>query len=164
MSKEENAKEQDAQTVKETAAEKKARIAAERKDAKEAKAKERAEAKAEKERLKAEAKANKPPGIIASILEFVKASKTPISQESIHVALVDRFPDKDPAGMMKTVKAQLGGKSQPTRMEKEKGVEFEITFVQVEETIKGKDGEADQVQMVDSKEKLYLYKGEVEKS
>lgn len=150
----------DAEAVKETAQEKKARIAQEKADAKAKKAEERAKAKEEKAKAKAEAKANKPPGVIASILEFVKGSKTPITQNEVLDQLCERFPDRSRESMNKTVKAQLGGKQQPTRMEKEKKVVFEVSYVQVEKITKGKEGEPDTTKMVDSKEKLYLYTGE----
>jgi len=38
--------------------------------------------------------------------------------------LAERFPDRDKDAMLKTVKAQLGGKKSPCRMEKEKNVKF----------------------------------------
>jgi hypothetical protein len=149
-----------AQEVKETATAKKARIAQEKADAKAEKVEAKAVKVKEKADAKALAKANKPAGVIASILEFVKESKTPISQDSVLDALCDRFPTRDRTSMNKTVKAQLGGKAQPTRIEKEKKVVLVITYTQVEETVKGKEGEADQVNTVNGKEKLYLYKGE----
>lgn len=153
-----------AETVKETAADKKLRISKEKEEAKAAKAEARETVKSEKLAAKAEAKANKPPGVIASVLEAVQTSKTPISHASVLAFLKDRFPERDENSMAKTVKAQLGGRVQPTRMEKEKSVVFEITFTQVEQTTKGKEGEADVITMVDSKEKLYFYKGVAEPS
>ena len=66
------------------------------------------------------------PGVIASILEFIQGTKSGISQAQIAEKLAKRFPDKQADGMVKTVKAQIGGKKSPTRMEKEKGVKFTI--------------------------------------
>lgn len=66
-------------------------------------------------------------GVIASILEFVLAAKKPISFEKIADKLSDRFPERDKTSMLKTVKAQLGGKKRPTRMEKEKKVKLNIS-------------------------------------
>lgn len=149
-----------AEQAKETAAEKKARIKAEKEAAKEQKAKERAKKKAAKEKEKAEAKANKKPGVIASILIIIQEAKKPITQEGILELLKERFSDRSPESMQKTVRAQLGGKKQPTRMEKERKVVFDITYVQKEQVTKGKKGEPDVVEMVDSKEKMYFYKGE----
>lgn len=64
-------------------------------------------------------------GIIASILEFIKENG-PITKEGILSKLQERFPDHDLDKMKKTVYAQVGGKKE-TRMEKEKGVKFEIS-------------------------------------
>lgn len=155
--------------AKETPAEKKARVTKERAEAKEAKEQAKAEAKAEKAKerekakeakaeAKAKAKANKPPGVIASILDAVKEAKSPITQEEVLGFLQKRFPDRDTTSMLKTVRAQLGGKAQPTRMEKEKSVEFEITFVTKE--VEDKEGN---VTTENTKIKKYLYVGEVAK-
>ena len=66
------------------------------------------------------------PGVIASILEFITEAKKGISVTQIAEKLTERFPNKQADGMLKTVKAQIGGKKSPTRMEKEKGVKFTI--------------------------------------
>lgn len=55
------------------------------------------------------------PGIIASILEFVKAG--PISKDDILSKLVKRFPDRESKAMKSTIGIQLGG-----RLAKEKKV------------------------------------------
>lgn len=72
-----------------------------------------------------ESKSGKP-GIIASILEFIVASKKGISMSQIHDKLVARFSDRDGDKMMRTIKMQIGGKKSPCRMEKEKKVSFVI--------------------------------------
>lgn len=75
----------------------------------------------------------KKPGVIASILEVIQNSKTPVSETQILAELVKRFPDKEAASMHKTIKAQLGGKEQPLRMESEKNVKFALSFTEVKE-------------------------------
>jgi len=132
MSKNENSTQPAATTeaVKETAADKKVRIAAEKAAAKAEKTAARDAKKAAKVEAAAEKKANKKPGVIASILVCIQNSKTPVSQAQILDYLVVTFPDREKDSMHKTVRAQLGGKSQPTRMEKEKGVEFTITAIE----------------------------------
>jgi len=166
----ETEKAKEPETVKETAAQKKVRLAAEKAAKAEAKKKEREDKAAKKKAEKELAKANKPPGVIASILEAVKATegtKTPTTIEEVHSFLVARFPDRTPDSMMKTVKAQLGGKVQPTRMEKERKVVFEIGNVteEVEEEVTVGEGDAARKEMVkktiQTKVKTYLYKGEV---
>jgi len=91
-----------------------------------------AKAKAE---AKAAEKANKKPGVIATIALAISESKTGITQAGILARLKTDFPDKPEAGMLKTVKAQTGGKTQPTRMETERAIKFVIT---VDETTKEK--------------------------
>ena len=66
------------------------------------------------------------PGVIVSILEFIQESKEGISKVQIAEKLAERFPDRDANSMAKTVNAQIGGKKSPRRMEKEKGVVFNI--------------------------------------
>jgi len=64
-------------------------------------------------------------GVIATILDcIVKGNAT---QTSILEALEASFPEKTKESMLNTIKAQIGAKKQPTRMETEKGVEFVIT-------------------------------------
>ena len=75
----------------------------------------------------------KKPGVIASILEVIQNSKTPVSETQILAELVKRFPDKEAASMHKTIKAQLGGKEQPLRMESEKNVKFALSFTEAKE-------------------------------
>jgi hypothetical protein len=65
------------------------------------------------------------PGIIASILEFISASEG-IQISKIHEKLIARFADRDSKAMLKTIKAQIGGKKRPCRMEREKKVTFNI--------------------------------------
>ena len=71
------------------------------------------------------AKEKKGPGVIASIQEFIE--KGPVKETDIVKKLVKRFPDKAEASMTKTVKAQVGSNKRPVRMEREKGIELEIT-------------------------------------
>lgn len=115
----------------ETAAEKKKREAAEKKAQKEADKKAAADKKTEdKETASAEPKK---PGIITSILEIITAAESPVSEADILKGLVERFPDKESASMHKTIKAQLGGKNQPLRMETEKKVTFVLTQTEAKE-------------------------------
>jgi len=73
------------------------------------------------------AKVEKGPGVIATILEAIKSG--PQTQASIIDKLVFAFPEREVDAMKKTVAAQIGSfKKQPTRMEKEKNVRFEITI------------------------------------
>ena len=67
------------------------------------------------------------PGVIGSILEFIKsANKKGITREGIEKKLADRYPDRELKAMKKTIYAQIGGKKSPTRMEKEKKVQFKV--------------------------------------
>jgi len=67
-------------------------------------------------------------GVIAFILtSIIKAKKKGITKDEILAALCDQFPDREEASMKKTVQAQVGGKKSPTRMEREKKVEFNIS-------------------------------------
>jgi len=65
-------------------------------------------------------KKQKTPGVIMSILEFVK-SHGPISEEKILSLLKRRFPDRNPESMGKTIKAQL-----PNRMSREKSINIKV--------------------------------------
>lgn len=108
----------------ETAAAKKKREAAEKKAAD----------KAAKDAAKAATATAEPkkPGVIASILEVITNAKAPVSDADILAELVVRFPDRTAEAMLKTIKAQLGGKNQPLRMEDEKKVAFTLTNSKVE--------------------------------
>lgn len=75
----------------------------------------------------------KKPGVIASILEVIQNSEKPVSEAQILAELVKRFPDKESASMHKTIKAQLGGKEQPLRMEGEKNVKFVLSYTEAKE-------------------------------
>jgi hypothetical protein len=56
----------------------------------------------------------KAPGVIATIAETVsKSGKAGVSKEEILAVLKKAFPDRDPAGMAKTIRVQL-----PTRIVK----------------------------------------------
>lgn len=108
----------------ETAAAKKKREAAEKKAAD----------KVAKDAAKAATATAEPkkPGVIASILEVITNAKAPVSDADILAELVVRFPDRTAEAMLKTIKAQLGGKNQPLRMEDEKKVAFTLTNSKVE--------------------------------
>ncbi len=92
--------------------------------------------KPEKAPKKSKEKAEKPepikdvkiknPGVIASILEFIE-QKGPITQAQILDMLVKRFPDRAPEQINATIKAQIGGRKRPVRMEREKGITLKIT-------------------------------------
>ena len=65
-------------------------------------------------------------GVINSILNLI--TTIPKSQNEILDELVKIFPDKERSSMQNTVRAQIGRKRQPTRMEEEKGVFFNISY------------------------------------
>lgn len=113
-------------TKEEKAAAKKAEAEATKKAKEEAKAKE----KAEKDAKKLEAKK---PGVIASILDIITNAAVPVNEDNIVDALAVLFPEKTKDSMRNTVRAQVGGKTQPTRMEQEKKVTFVITSPEVKE-------------------------------
>lgn len=102
-----------------------------------------AKAKADKAATAEKAKADKAavvaepkkPGVIASILDVITKSATPVNEEQIVTELAVLFPEKERNSMRNTVRAQIGGKTQPVRMETEKKVTFVITEVA------GKEGE-----------------------
>lgn len=77
--------------------------------------------------------AEKKPGVIASILDIISKSEKPINEDGIVEGLAVLFPEKTKDSMRNTVRAQVGGKTQPTRMEQEKGVTFVITTPEVKE-------------------------------
>lgn len=119
--------EEEAKTLEADKPAKPAKKAAAKKDAKEKAPKE------EKAPKQKEAKEDKKPGVIASILEIIQNAKNPVSESEILEQLVKRFPDRTSASMLKTIKAQLGGKNQPLRMEQEKNVTFVITQTEAKE-------------------------------
>lgn len=65
-------------------------------------------------------------GVIKSILNLI--TSTPKSQNEILDELVELFPERNRSSMENTVRAQIGQKTQPTRMEVEKGVTFNISL------------------------------------
>lgn len=81
-------------------------------------------AKPAKAAKKAAAPKEKKVGVIASILEFIQAG--PVKEKDIIKKLVKRFPEKAEASMTKTVKAQIGSKKRPVRMERERNLTFVI--------------------------------------
>jgi hypothetical protein len=117
------------ESVKETAAAKKKRLAAEKVAASAAEGT-NSTAKTDETAPPAAPKA---PGVIASILNVIKESEAPVSEAQILAELIKLFPDRESAAMQKTVKAQLGGKAQPLRMESEKDVKFVLTQTEVKE-------------------------------
>lgn len=66
------------------------------------------------------------PGIIDAIVEIIKKSG-PIGKTRIHKQLAKKFPDREPAKMMKTLNCQIGGKKRPTRLESSRSIELEIS-------------------------------------
>jgi hypothetical protein len=70
--------------------------------------------------------AKKRPGVIASILDFITASEKAVTQAQILEHLKAEFPKREESSMLSTIKAQIGGKKRPLRMEREKQVIFEI--------------------------------------
>lgn len=79
-------------------------------------AKERAEKKA------LEIANKKKPGVIARILSVIAEAKTPVTQSQILEVLKSEFPKREEKSMLNTIKAQIGGKKRPLRMEREKRV------------------------------------------
>ena len=75
----------------------------------------------------------KKPGVIASILDIITNAPAPVNEDNIVDALFVLFPEKTKDSMRNTVRAQVGGKTQPTRMEQEKKVTFVITSPEVKE-------------------------------
>tara|TARA_R110001599_G_scaffold147483_2_gene330981 strand:+ start:653 stop:1258 length:606 start_codon:yes stop_codon:yes gene_type:complete len=66
-------------------------------------------------------------GVIQVICNIVSASETGITAEGILDQLVKLFPQRERASMQNTVRAQIGRKQQPTRMERERKITFDIT-------------------------------------
>ena len=104
--------------------------------AKEKAAREKAEAKAAKDAEKAVAKASKPagtkksgkpagekpgqgPGVIATLLEIMKASskKEPVTKEQMLEKLIAKFPERNADSMKATINVQI-----PSRLAKEKNI------------------------------------------
>lgn len=83
-------------------------------------------AEAKREARALEQAAKKRPGVIKTILDIITASKTPVTQAQILVKLQAEFPKREEKSMLNTIKAQIGGKKRPLRMEREKQVIFEI--------------------------------------
>jgi hypothetical protein len=111
----------------------KKQTAAEKKAAKEAEKKANADKKAEEKAKSQSEPKEKKPGVIASILDIITKATSPVSEAQILEQLVKLFPERESAAMAKTVKAQLGGKNQPLRMEEEKGVKFVLTLTEAKE-------------------------------
>ena len=70
------------------------------------------------------AKKEKKVGVIGSIQEFITAG--PIKESALLKKLVKRFPKREEASMLKTIKAQIGSNKRPVRMEREKGIKLNI--------------------------------------
>jgi len=82
-----------------------------------------------KEAAEAKAKvqaAKKKPGVILNILSVITDAKKPVTEEQILSKLVAAFPKREEKSMRSTIKAQIGGKKRPLRMEQEKTVIFNI--------------------------------------
>lgn len=86
----------------------------------------------EEAKLRAEEKAKKiaekkRPGVILSILDKIrKAGDKGTNEAKIIEELIAEFPSRDEKSMRNTVKAQIGGRKRPLRMEIERKVVFNI--------------------------------------
>lgn len=85
----------------------------------------RAKEKAKEDKA-AQSAAPKKAGVIQTIFLAIAESETPVTQEQILERLKKDFPDKTADSMMNTIKAQVGSKQRPMRMETEKKITFEI--------------------------------------
>ena len=90
------------------------------------KANQEAEAKLKAEQKAKEQAEKKRPGVIVSILDFIKSSKKPVTQAQVLAHLEVEFPKRETKSMTNTIKAQIGGKKRPMRMEREKQVIFDV--------------------------------------
>ena len=91
------------------------------------KTKKKEEKKPEKKEKKESKKTENKPGVIDSILEFIKkSSKKGITKEEILEKLIERFPDRPAKGMAHTINAQIGGKQSPCRLERTKDVQLKV--------------------------------------
>lgn len=87
-----------------------------------------APAKTKKPVKKKAAKKSKGPGVIQTIFDCItKAKGDGVSEEDILKHLVKTFKEKSKDSMANTIKAQIGTKKSPCRMEREKDVKFKIT-------------------------------------
>lgn len=98
----------------------KAKILEEESEEEEEKEKEETE---EKEKPEKKEKEKKKPGVILTILGTIKDAG-PVNMDEILEKLKETFPERKPESMMKTIKAQIGGKKRPFRLEKEREVEL----------------------------------------
>ena len=89
-------------------------------------AKEKADKAKSKASDKKKEKKTKGPGVIATIFDTIASAKKPVTKKDIHKVLVKTFPERDPDAMKKTINAQIGGRKQPTRLEKSKKATFKI--------------------------------------
>jgi hypothetical protein len=64
------------------------------------------------------------PGVIKHILSCIE--KGGMTREDIQASLNKTFPDREPERTYRTLLCQIGGKTRPLRMEREKGMEFKI--------------------------------------
>jgi len=101
--------------------EKKTRKKSSKKSSKKAPAKKKKAAKKAPAKKK-KASGPKKPGVIASIVEFLKASKRPLNKEQILAKLEKRFPDRKADAMLSTIKVQL-----PNRLNREKNLKIKKT-------------------------------------
>ena len=77
---------------------------------------------------KAATKKESKPGIIVTILALVtEATGDGITEEDILKHLVKTFKDKKKDSMANTIKAQIGSKKRPCRMERERKLTFDVT-------------------------------------
>jgi len=84
---------------------------------------------AKKATKKAAPKKESKPGIIVTIFTLIsEATGNGISEEEILKQLVKTFKDKNKDSMANTIKAQIGSKKRPCRMEKERKVTFKVVL------------------------------------
>lgn len=81
-------------------------------------------AKKEKAAKKPKAPKVKKVGVIQTIFNTIEKGAT--TEAKILTVLSKAFPDKTPETMQNTIKAQIGSKKRPMRMEREKNVTFTI--------------------------------------
>ena len=67
---------------------------------------------------------DKKAGVIQTILNLIQKKEQ--TKATLLKALIRTFPERDKDAMEKTIKAQLSGNNRPTRMERERGVEFKV--------------------------------------
>jgi|LGVE01.1.fsa_nt_gb hypothetical protein len=92
-------------------------------------------------------------GIIASIPDFIqKAKKKGITYGKLLKALQDKFPDRDPEALGKTLRVQVGTKNPPLRVEKDRKVRIDFKGEKIEDRTFIFVGEASEEQVAEWKD------------